>query len=284
MITSRQRARILCAGVLALVCTAGIARAQVKYLKGQSVVPVFEGWRRQADGSVLMYFGYLNRNYQQPLDQPIGPTNQFEPGPADRGQPTFFAVRRQRFVFTVMLPKDWDPKARLTWTVVANGQTEKAQGWLQPEWEIDDGVIAMNIGGGSSPPMPNAAPRFSGADESLTASVSTPLALKASATDDGVPKPRTPPAAAAAPRPAAATAEKPAAQPPAPPKGTSIRWMKYRGPGAVTFTTASTDGVYAKPTESATTATFSAPGSYVLRAIASDGYLESVRTFTVTVK
>jgi len=41
-------------------------------------------------------------------------------------------TRRQRFVFEVPLPRDSDPKARLIWSVTANGRTEKAQGWLQP--------------------------------------------------------------------------------------------------------------------------------------------------------
>lgn len=257
----------LLVGTLVLGSSTSVLLAQLKYARGQSVAPVFEGWRKNPDGSYLFYFGYLNRNYEQVLDLPVGATNQFEPGPADRGQPTHFLARRQRFVFTVAVPKGWDPKARLTWTVVGNGQVEKAQGWLQPEWEIDDGVMAMNIGGGSSPPLPNLPPSITGPTTGQATAVGAELTLTATATDDGVPKPRKSPTPN-----------------PAPPKGVSIRWQKYRGPGDVRFSPPTTDGVYAKPTESRTAASFSAPGTYTLRAVGSDGYMESVHTFDVTVK
>lgn len=253
--------------VFLLVAGAGAPRAQLRYSTNQSVAPVFEGWRRDADGGYRFYFGYLNRNYEQVLDLPVGAANQFEPGPADRGQPTHFLQRRQRFVFTVNVPKDWDPKQRLTWTIVANGQTEKAQGWLQPEWEIDDGVIAMNIGGGSSPPTPNLAPVIEGSAVKASTAAGTALTLTVTATDDGVPKPRR-------------TAQPSAA----PPKGVSIRWQKYRGPGEVTFAPATADGEYGKPAELSTQARFSAAGDYVVRAIASDGYLESTHAVSVSVK
>jgi hypothetical protein len=249
-----------------LAAATSVPIAQLRYSTGQSVAPVFEGWRRNADGSYRFYFGYMNRNYDQALDLPVGPSNQFEPGPADRGQPTHFLQRRQRFVFTVTVPKEWDLKQRLTWTVVANGQTEKAQGWLQPEWEIDDGVIAMNIGGGSSPPTPNAAPTIQGTPAPVTASANTAITLMVTATDDGIPKPRG--AAASAPSP----------------RGVTVRWQKYRGPGDVTFSSATTEGVHGKPVESSTQVRFSRPGDYVVRAIASDGYLESIHTINISVK
>ena len=35
-----------------------------------------------------MWFGYMNRNFEEVLDLPVGPDNKFEPGAADRGQPT----------------------------------------------------------------------------------------------------------------------------------------------------------------------------------------------------
>lgn len=264
-----RRPRGVLSAVAALVflgCVAATS-AQLRYSSGQSVAPVFEGWRRNADGSYRFYFGYLNRNYEQVLDLPVGPSNQFEPGPADRGQPTHFLERRQRFVFTVAVPKDWDLKQRLTWTVVANGQAEKAQGWLQPEWEIDDGVIAMNVGGGSSPPMPNAAPVLEGRTSTATTAVGSPLTLAVTATDDGIPRPR-----------------RTATPSPTPPKGVTVRWQKYRGPGEVTFSTRSADGVHGQPVESSTEVRFRSPGDYVVRAVASDGYLEAIHSFSVSVK
>src|SRR5690349_11320566 len=84
--------------------------AQTRYATGQDVVPVFEGWERNPDGSFNMVFGYMNRNYEQQLDIPVGPDNMIEPGVADQGQPTHFYVRRQQFVFKVGVPKDWGKK------------------------------------------------------------------------------------------------------------------------------------------------------------------------------
>jgi hypothetical protein len=247
------------------------APAQERYLKGQNIAPVFEGWRRAPDGAIVMYFGYLNRNYEEVLDIPIGPTNTIEPG-GDRGQPTHFLTRRQRFVFQVTLPKDWDKQRRVVWTLTANGKTEKANGWLQPEWEIDDGVIQMNLGPGGAPPAdpPNTAPIISGSPEQTVALADT-LTVTARATDDGVPKPRGgAPSAAASGR--------------GPSQGVSIRWIHYRGPGRVTFSAPTSARVYAAPVEATTTVRFSAPGTYVLRAIASDGLLETPHDVKVMVK
>src|SRR5579863_7328365 len=87
------------------------ARTQVQYARGQDVAPVFEGWERNADGTFSMVFGYLNRNYEEELDIPVGPANNIEANAGasgDRGQPTHFYPRRQRFVFRVVVPADWD--------------------------------------------------------------------------------------------------------------------------------------------------------------------------------
>src|SRR5258708_2824975 len=83
--------------------------AQVQYATGQNVAPTFEGWERNPDGTFSMVFGYLNRNYEEEVDIPIGPANQILMGGeayGDRGQPTHFYPRRQRFLFRVVVPKE----------------------------------------------------------------------------------------------------------------------------------------------------------------------------------
>src|SRR5213080_4697695 len=74
--------------VLVLISASRPARAQTHYAKGQDVVPVFEGWERNADGSFSMVFGYMNRNYEEEIDLPVGTDNTIEPGAIDQGQPT----------------------------------------------------------------------------------------------------------------------------------------------------------------------------------------------------
>ena len=90
---------------LALVCSAIPSSAQIQYRSGVDVTPAFEGWARNPDGTFSLYFGYLNRNYQEELEIPVGPNNTVEPG-GDRGQPTHFYPRRQHFVFKVNVPKN----------------------------------------------------------------------------------------------------------------------------------------------------------------------------------
>ena len=61
------------------------ANPQTKFSNGQDVVPVYEGWLRNADGTFTFVFGYFNRNWQEEPVIPAGPDNKIEPGVPDRG-------------------------------------------------------------------------------------------------------------------------------------------------------------------------------------------------------
>src|SRR5882762_4110668 len=87
---------------------------QIRHNAGQNVVPVFEGWEKNADGTFNMVFGYMNRNYVEEPELPIGTENSISPGPADQGQPTHFYSRRQQFMFKVKVPADFGKK-ELVW-------------------------------------------------------------------------------------------------------------------------------------------------------------------------
>ena len=111
----------------------------------------------------------------------------------DSGQPTHFYTRRHQYVFKVTLPKDWDKDKKLIWTVIAHGETCTAIGWLEPEWETDDGVRQMNAGGaGLAPPAdpPNTAPTITGGKSGPDRGSRQAVKLTASATDDGIPEGR----------------------------------------------------------------------------------------------
>ena len=249
---------------------------------GQGLQPFYEGWQRNSDGTISMWFGYLNRNATEEVDVPIGVENKFEPGPVDRGQPTHFLTnpRRRMFVFKVDLPKDWDKQKRLVWTVNVRGNASSAYGWLQREWEVDNGVREENgnglIRGAPNYDPPNQPPVITGS-ASQTVAVGQLLKLTASATDDGIPKPRKRPAIGPDGAPVAPVGR---------PQGLFIRWILYRAPasgGQVTFSKESSTPVYGVPVECPTEATFSAPGEYWLQAIANDGGLDSTYDVKVTV-
>ena len=99
--------------------------SNIRFNSGQSVVPYFEGWIRNPDGTFDLVFGYFNRNWQQEIAIPAGPDNTVELGGPDAGQPTFFLPRRQRFVYRVRVPKDFGKK-EVVWSITANGRTEHA--------------------------------------------------------------------------------------------------------------------------------------------------------------
>jgi hypothetical protein len=124
------------------------AHAQMRftYTKGQSVEPAYDGWMPNTDGSFTMYFGYMNPNWGEELDIPIGAANTIEPGGPDQGQPTHFYPRRSPFLFTIKVPKDFGDK-ELVWTVTSNGKTRKVYASLKSDYQIDKQVMSTEIGG-----------------------------------------------------------------------------------------------------------------------------------------
>jgi hypothetical protein len=259
----------------------------IKFKSGQAIVPIYEGWERVPDGSFNMVFGYLNRNHVEELSIPVSAQNGFEPGPADRGQPTYFYPRENHFIFRVNVPKDWDRKKEVVWTITANGKTETARATLLDVWEIDRKVEVSNNGGvqitnelimRDQPPVVAIAPIG-------RAKAGTAVTLSARVSDDGLPapgKPRPPrtlePTLRGAPP---SPVNVPLPSRPRPPQGLSVLWMVYRGPASVAF---EPDG-YAKVADGKVDvkATFTTPGAYTLRAFASDGLLRTPADVTVMV-
>jgi hypothetical protein len=251
-----------------------------KFSSGQNVVPYFEGWIRNADGTFDLVFGYFNRNWQEELAIPAGPENLVEPGAPDRGQPTYFLPRRQGWVFRIRVPRDFG-KQVVTWTVTAHGRTEKAYGELLPVEEITERIVMTRGNLNPGEDDPNKPPAVAVAP--LTpVSLNTPVTLTATVSDDGLPKPRpaapvrTPPSGDATAIQAQANSSAPAR-----PRGLTLTWMLLRGPAKVTFTpsgpTPVADG------KAVVTARFAERGTYVLRATASDGALSTKTDVTVTV-
>ena len=169
------------------------------------------------------------------------------------------------FVFKVVVPKDWGFERRVIWTLNLRGKSNTAKGWLKAEWEINDEVMMENAGAGSDPE--NEPPVITGSG-SQTISLAGNVTLTATAQDDGRPKPR---------------AERRPDEGEGRPQGLSIRWIQYRGPGPVIFTSPAPAAGYGKPVTSTTQATFKMPGVYVLRAMASDGLLEAFHDVAVIV-
>lgn len=254
---------------------------QIRFNAGQSVVPYYEGWLKNPDGSVDIVFGYFNRNWTQEIAIPAGPDNKVEPLGPDAGQPTYFLPRRQRWSYRLRVPADFGKK-EVTWTITANGRTEKVVASIIPAEEINERVIASNGNFDTGENDRNKVPTLS-IPAAQTATVSSPLPLTATVGDDGLPKPRTPPA----PRPATTGGQTNfGAQINSSggnrPRGLTLRWLEYRGPAKVTFEPVGPVSITSGQPLT-TTARFAAPGTYVLRAIASDGALSTTTDVTITV-
>ena len=214
---------------------------------GQSVAPVYEGWYETEDGTVEASFGYMNRNWKEALDIPVGPDNRISPGPADQGQPTHFVPRRQIGIFTVRVPAD--PATEVTWTLTSRGETLEIPVNLDPVYLIEPFRENARRFPGNTPP----AVRFEaggeagvgppGTQATRAAVVGQPLALDVWVSDDGLGSvfgdQRLP-----------------------------LTWIKYRGAGPVTIADAEP---LVENGKAGTTATFHEPGEYTLYLRASDG-------------
>ena len=196
MAASRHARLILPLVALAFVLfRVGASTQSLSYSSGQTVSPAFEGWEKNPDGSFNFLFGYMNRNWQEEIDVPIGPGNNIEPGGPDQGQPTRLLPRRNRFIFRVRVPADFGQK-EMVWTLTTQGKTEKAYATLRADYFIDDLVMASEtgaLGAGSSSPETRSNTRpvvtIQG-EKTRTTKVGQPVELAATVVDDGIPRRR----------------------------------------------------------------------------------------------
>jgi len=322
----RGRALLASLAVLLLFQPAS-AQTRFTYSKGESVSPAYEGWMPNEDGSFTMYFGYMNSNWLEEFDVPIGPDNNIEPGGPDQGQSTHFYPRRNPFLFTIRVPADFGNK-ELIWTLTTHGRTERVYAALKSDYAINKQVISLEVGGDGGntrdefrdniPPDLNVE-----GDKRRSVRVGEPLTLVAFAGDpdnlparrDGKPQPGVRvrptegrPSAPGPARPRANLADTgnrpPSSTVPSSGPGLRLSWIVYRGKAAATVTfspeqmkTWTDSRVYANspwsppyiipepPPEGrwVVQATFQEPGTYVLRAIASDGSVFTDENVTVSV-
>ncbi len=245
---------------VAVLLTPPVASAQLTYRSGQAVSTAYEGWEEDPDGSRYFLFGYMNSNWEEEPDVPVGPDNYFvlgeaetggadaaafDAGVADQGQPTHFLPRRNRFVFRVPVPDGFRESDEVIWTLTVNDETVSAYASLRLDYRLDSMVKASEqgaIGAGTTNPTirANTVPQLRVEGETARiVRVGEPLMLVAFATDDGVPKTTEPrgntdpfgrpgpdvPPGWAKPRQITVNSA----------TGLRLSWYVYRGEGAVTF-------------------------------------------------
>lgn len=304
-------AKILCTIVASSILSFPIF-AQDSYRSGQHIEPAYEGWEQNEDGTFSFLFGYHNENWEEELNIPVGDNNFFSPGLEDRGQPTHFLPRRNRFTFKVQVPADWGDK-ELVWTIKVGDVTRVAYATLARDYVVDTVVIASetgSLGAGTSspesrsnlPPVATVQGDRIGGEIVRSVRVGEPLSLLTRVSDDGLPKPRT-----SSRLSGAGTAQERMLRPPSrvtvgKTNGLFLSWNVYRGQGVAHF-----DPPQVKPWEDTRTSanspwgalwtpppvpadgmysvnvTFDEPGTYVLWARADDGGLYHDQYVTVNV-
>ena len=239
------------------VANPGETQFDVQLLRptGGPVVPIFEGWYRNSDGTFELSFGFFNVNTEEVIEVPLGRENFIEPARFDGRQPTRFEPvpdrdRRHWGAFTVRVPADFGDRD-VVWTIRSAGQTLSVPGRLTSR--------SYELAGWAFPGRTSMAPRVRwepGGPSGRGPSGITGSALQVRA---GVPLT----IAAWVGRDAEVGDDE---------RPINIKWFKHQGPGAVTFDERTTaleweagdvDGARV-----ATTATFAEPGDYLLRLLA----------------
>jgi len=238
------------------------------HTSGQNITPAYEGWYQLPDGTFNLLVGYYNRNTRESMDIPVGPNNHVDPSGPDLGQPTHFLPGRQWGVFVINVPKDFGTK-RITWTIVANGKPATVPFHLDPVYNVEPFKDATNntppfLGWSENGPFIQGPPiKIS---QTYTATVGEPLTLNIWGGDDNV-------------IPPGAQFGGGGGRGRGPATPFTVTWLKFRGPGDVKFDKARPPvekGDYKVPKpavftgKASTTATFSAPGDYILEAVGND--------------
>ena len=221
---------------------------------GQPVIPLFDGWFHQPDGSYELCFGYHNLNTREEVELPLGPDNLIEPAEYDGVQPTHFdevppEYRRRFCVFTVNVT-DLAIAPEVRWTLRVGDGAYSVPGSSAEHYRMDE--IRQSSRGNSAPRVvfqePPSQPVGRGRTTEMggapvPAKVGEPLRLSFTVTDpDGIPL-----------------------------GVTRLIWGKHQGAGTVSFSEEDTEVTEESESFARTAAaTFEEPGEYVLRLQAVD--------------
>ena len=112
-----------------------VAASAVAAQPRHPVYLIYDGFVRNADGSLTLAFGYYNVNR---VDVTVaGEDNAFLPGAPDRYQPTVFRSGQQRFACVMVVPETFD--GRLQWQVRFAGHTSvTTAGVLNPLYALEE--------------------------------------------------------------------------------------------------------------------------------------------------
>lgn len=244
---------------LAVLLLVGPLAAGAAAQQNQPIYPSYEGFTKNADGTLTLSFGYYSHNAEV-VTIPVGPDNSFAPTPDDRQQPTVFRPGHWERQCVMVVPGNFDGK--LLWNLSYAGKaTATSQRMLQSNWFLVDDVdlITKSIDSKTAKQgvclnrPPEVSVLGSLRKRGAPTTIATPFAvgqtesLFGSVNDEGLPRG----------------------------KAVAANWKQVSGPGTAKFE---------NPNAARTHVVFSAPGEYVLELIGNDGELSSSTRVTANVK
>jgi len=212
---------------------------------GAPIIPLFDGWYSNADGTHTLCFGYYSPNWEEDFTIPLGANNFIEPAQFDGRQPDYFehiperpfSYRRRYCAFSVQVPADFGTNDRVTWTLQrGREQALSVPGKLVPAYQLDEptapgrGDIAPGIQFGGEGPVAQGRNGMYVGPITVEANQPVDLTVAVDHPDDEV----------------------------------WVGWAKHQGPGMITFSEQNTMMDPGSRTATAT-ARFSEPGEYMVR-------------------
>lgn len=210
--------------------------------EGQSVIPLYDGWFQNEDGTKTICFSYLNMNTEESFDVPVGEQNQlvgandfvvllpthFDPLPLE--------YRHVFCAYSVTVPESFGETDEIWWQLTTNGEELRVPGKVIPPYIMDE---PSSAGRGGLAPLISFSLDGEGArgrrgiisEQVQAARVGQPLELQAWIQHPG--------------------------------EEVWVGWAHHSGPGKVSFD----DREYTMASNQSTSVevTFSEPGDYVIR-------------------
>lgn len=163
--------------------------AEVIRPRGQPIVPLFDGWFANDDGTRSLCFSYFNLNTEQSFDIPVGSNNHLSDDSYAVLLPTHFdplppRYRRKFCTFTVEVPQSFGREDTITWNLSSNGQNLSVPGHVKPAYVLDE---PRSLGRGDEAPLVKLSESAEGIrgrrgvrqEDGLQATVNTPFELRA---------------------------------------------------------------------------------------------------------
>jgi hypothetical protein len=111
--------------------------------RGQPVIPLFDGWFANADGSKSLCFSFFNLNSEQSLTIPLGTENYLSDASLEAILPTHFDPLPPRYrhkfcVFTVTVPASFGIDETVVWNLASASQSLSIPGHILPAYVLDE--------------------------------------------------------------------------------------------------------------------------------------------------